>query len=264
MAMRKIMFVLLALLTAFPFVSCGNNHPAISMAEKFMGYVIKNDAKGAYNFFTARIKKLTPFERYEQMLAQIQPPKSQDGTANQPWLVEGEKPTITFAINRFGEKNGNAFVYGIINEPTLGKASFRIKVLEEEGRWLVDVPMMEPENIRLPGFYGNETLTEQATQYFNLMMDGESDKMYERASKRVREKYPKDVFATEAVGTSTGTIPRKEGFGFETYSAFANDDGKGYFAGGILHFGKTMIEFELPFVFEDGLWKADFSKVTPK
>jgi hypothetical protein len=262
--MRKITFILLVLLAVSPFVSCGSKHPAIIMTEKFMDYVIKNDAKGAYSFFSARVKNKTPFGEYEQILTQMQPPKSGDGTAGQPWLVEGEKPTTTFLLNRFVEKNSNSYVYGTINEPINGQASFRIKVAENEGRWLVDVLMIELENIRLPGYYITEALTEQATQYFNWMMDGQADKMYERASKRVREKYPKDVFAVEAVGTTSGTIPREEGFSFDIYSAYANDDGKGYMAGGIVHFGKTMMDFELPFVFEDGLWKADFSKVTQK
>lgn len=262
--MRKIALVLLALLLATPLVSCREKHPAIIMADKFMGYVIGNDAKGAYSFFTPRIKATTPFEKYEMLLASVQPPKSQDGTANQPWLVEGEKPKTTFQVERFNDYKGNAYVYGELDQPMYGKASFRIKVVEEKGQWLVDTLMLELENVQMPGFYGNEALTEQATQYFNWMMDGDADKMYGMTSKRVREKYPKDVFAVEAVGTSSGTIPKKEGFGFEIYIAFANDSGTGYVVGEILHVGNTMTQFELPFVLEDGLWKADFSKVTPK
>lgn len=262
--MRKIASILLALLAASSFVSCAEKHPAIIMAEKFMGYVIKNDAKGAYSFFTSKIKTQTPFDKYEMLLASVQPPKSQDGTANQPWLVEGEKPKTTFEIKRFNDFNGNAYVYGNIDQPMYGNASFRIKVVEENGQWRVDTLMLELENVNMPGFYGNEELTKQATQYFNWMMDGDADKMYEMVSKRVREKYPKDVFAVEAVGTSSGTVPKKEGFGFEIYIAFANDSGTGYVAGEILHVGNTMMQFELPFVLEEGLWKADFSKVTPK
>ncbi len=264
LAMRKIISVLLVILLVSLFASCGEKHPAIVVAQKFMGYMITNDAKGAYSFFSSRIKNTTQFDEYEKMLAEAQPPKSQDGTANQPWLVENEKPKTTFDIRRFDNSLGQAYVYGDLDQPLVGKASFRIRMVEEEGKWLVDTHMLQLENVSMPGFFSNDELSKQAVEYFNWMMDGHAEKMYEKVSKRVREKIPKDVFAVEAVGTSSGVAPRKEGFSFELHVTFANDFGKGYVVGEILYVGNSMTEFELPFLLEDGSWKADFSKVTPK
>lgn len=262
--MKKFLDLVAVFLIISVFASCGQKHPAIAVAEKFMGYVIANDAKGAYNFFSKRIKSTTPFEKYKILLAQIQPPKAQDGTANQPWLVENEKPKPRVEIKSFDDTKGAPYVFGTLEQPSFGKASFRIKMASEDGLWVIDNLMLELENVQMPGFYINEDLTAQATKYFTWMMEGNADKMYENVSKRIRESIPKDVFAVEAIATKSGSTPKKEGFWFDLQVCYANYTGQGYARGSIVYNAESISDFELPFVLEDGVWKADFSKITPK
>lgn len=262
--MKKFLALAVVFLSISAFVSCGQRHPAIAVAEKFMGYVVANDANGAYNFFSKRIKSATPFEKYKIMLAQVQPPKPQDGTADQPWLVENEKPKPKVEIKSFDDSKGAPYVFGTLDQPMYGKASFRIKMAIEDGLWVIDNLMLELENVRMPGFYANEDLIAQATKYFTWMMEGNADKMYENVSKRVKDSVPKDVFAVEAIATKSGSTPKKEGFWFDLQVGFANFTGQGYVVGSIVYNAETLSDFELAFVLEDGVWKADFSKITPK
>ncbi len=252
--MRKTLAVLLVVLLS----SCGGNKPPEgspkATAREFLDKVLAGDLKGTYAMLTKRQQSETNFDLFTQLM---QDPQSRKKISEMG---------LVFTVNEQFVEGTRAKVYGTT---TVGQDAvrFRLPLAQEGGVWMVDSPATQIEVPGNPAHYIDFRLLNRASKFFQHMLNGEAQQMWDMASSKVHNETTPEVFKSNLIGTKSGKTPKEEGFNIIVQIAWSNDEGQGT-AGCEVQDPTSSNEkpgvFEANFVLENGEWVADFDRLELK
>lgn len=224
--------------------------------KEFNKYIKDGKTEMAYSLFSQRIKKKVSLKDFIDTVR----PESKKKE------IEEMLKAMELIFDSEKIDNNLANVYGTVKMPQ-GESYFRQKCLLENNIWKIDSEVVEDRHPDLKDYYRDIDLHKLFAVYCESLLDGKARFTYEMSSSRIKALLDFDTFAAETTNTGSKKTPREEGFKIEAVYAYSDDKGNGIC---IMKMGnpslgtkdlQSGILFKLPWILENGEWKADFAKI---
>ncbi|MBP7732448.1 MAG: hypothetical protein KA140_01605 [Caldisericia bacterium] len=257
--MKKFLTMLIVSMTIMTGCSSPKNEQEgvpTETVSQFNKYLKESNADVAYSMFSQRIKKKLTLEDFRETIS----PKEKQSEYSE--MLKNIK--MTYDSEKIN--NNNAIVFGTIDMPN-GISFFRQRCVLENNAWKIDSEVIEDRHPELEDFYRDIDLQKSFTRYCDSMLKGDAQLMYEMSSSNIKSQYSFDLFKTETTATGTDKTPEDEGFLIEAEYSYSDDKGNGIC---IMRMGnpsygtkelQSGIYFKLPWVLENGQWKANHAKI---
>lgn len=259
MSMRKLLTVLIVAIS----ILCGckgqNNQKGLATeaVRAINQYMKEGKIDQAYSMFSQRIKKKLTLEDFR---TSVQPKKDKEQQYKE--MIK----TFELTFEREEVTGNNAVVYGTIKMES-GVSYFRTKCVLENNVWKVDSEVLEDQSPDNKDFYRDVDLHKTFSQYCDFLLKGYSEKMYEMSSSSIKSMYSPEIFKEQTTATGSDNTPEKEGFSIKAEYAYSDDNGNGicFMTMGNMSYGTKELQsgilFKLPWVLENGVWKANFARI---
>lgn len=254
--MRKIA-ILLAVLLAF---GCGAKYDRspTQVVEDYHDKLFRFEFADAYSLLDARLKAKFNPDNFKSMFG------SDEKGHNLEELRSNLK--LEYTDEQISEKK--AVVFGKATIAGKDGGTFRMRLALEDNQWKIDSELIENEDPSNKGFFRDFDLMSASQTYFSSMMSSDVKSMWNMTSSRITSSTTMEQFTQMTVMTVSGKTPEEEGFTIELKQSFADENGDGYSLVTISQpksKEKKLTEgvsFKLPFIMDDGVWKADFDQIT--
>lgn len=257
--MKKFLSLLIVILAVLS--GCGVQDDqkglAIEAVKGINQYMKDGKIDQAYSMFSQRIKKKLSLEDFKKY---VQPKKDKEQQYNE--LIK----SFELVFEREEVNGNNAVVYGTVKMES-GVSNFRTKCVLENNIWKVDSEVLEDQSPDNKDFYRDVDLYKTFAQYCEFLLKGNSEKMYEMSSSSIKSMYSPEIFKEQTTATGSDNTPEKEGFSIKAEYAYSDDNGNGicFMTMGNMSYGTKELQsgilFKLPWVLENGVWKANFARI---
>ena len=241
-------------------VSCGGN--VTSEAKIYLGFIESGEFEQAYEELSPRLQESMTFEVFSEYMIN---PDTNESVAD-----SGIKFTITG--ERIFPDGKTASAYGTLSMEDATQ-NFRIPMSFDGNRWWVNDVVVEQEDLEYPGYYVSLRLRGAALNFFDLMLDGKIDDMWEKTSNRIHEEMTIENYSELTISTISGKTPREEEYTIMIGAAYTSEPelkNKNTTMSGFAFVTITLgnpgtseitANTRADFIFEDGMWRADFAKL---
>ncbi len=241
-------------------VSCGGN--VTSEAKIYLGFIATGEFEQAYEELSPRLQESLDFDIFSDYM--INPDNNES--------VADSGIAFTITGERIFPDGKTASAYGTLSMEGATQ-NFRIPMSFDEDRWWVNDVVVEQEDLEYPGYYVSLRLRGVALDFFDLMLDGKIDEMWEQTSNRIHEEMTIEDYSELTISTVSGKTPREEEYTIMIGAAYSNEpefkNRETIMSGfafvtiilGNPETSETTANTRADFVFEDGIWKADFAKL---
>jgi hypothetical protein len=253
-------WILCAAVFALLACSCGTTDVSgktpTEVATTFNGYIFSRKTSPAYAMFSSRIKKMISYTDFDKFAT---------GNLSEKSIEVMDKAKVNYTGETID--GDRAIVYCTVKIEE-NEGPFRIKLLKENGSWTIDSEILEDQFAKDSSYYRNYDLTSAISQYCDDLSAGKAQGLWVLTSKRIKSSIDLETFKKSTLMTNSGKTPKQEGFEITALGAYADDNGNGI---GIINITNKVIgveewtkglAFKMPFVYEDGEWKADFINIS--
>jgi len=258
--MRKIWYLVLVLIISIS-IGCANNQ-IVKTANVYLDHIENGEFESAYELLSPRLRDVMDFDAFRNFM--IDPADK----------TSVEEMGIEFSVDSYAiyEDNVSGCVYGTLSIPEASQ-KFRLPIRTEQGKWWIDGVVVEQEPPELQGFYVSTRLRNISEEFFDWILNGNIDKLWNRTSNRIREEMTISEYQQYSISTSTGKTPSNEGYSIMIGAAYTTEpkmmDGQMKREGvvmatvvlGDIESPEKEAQVIAPFIFEEGEWRCDFARL---
>ncbi len=260
---KRVLGIVSLLLGLVLFVSCGTDIVS-QRAKEYLSLIEQGEFEAAYSYLTPAMRENMNMDVFN------------DYMINPETNVSISDTGIHFDVynSRVFRDGETASVYGLLTIDDQ-EQDFRLPMILDDEQWWVANVVAEQQSEDYKGFYITDKLRGESLDFFDWMLDANTEKLWDKSSKRIHEEYTIAEYKQLAIKTVSGKTPREEeyvimiGPAFSTEPEYIDDDKtmKGFvfatIAIGDPETSEQKAIVKADFVFEENEWRADFAYLEP-